>query len=348
MKVLHLPTIIAGNSLRLAHGEQELGLSSRMLNTETNPLKYETDIDFARLENENVLYGFMRRLKIFMKYRTDFDIYHFNFGHSLLFHPLFPFTHLDLPFYKKSSKLFVTYNGTDARQIPIVPELDKGLTTTFRNIIKRRGIKKMAKYVNHIWALNPDLLQYLPPDKATFLPYVADKNWEVLPPITLNKKTIRIAHAPTNRAVKGTAFILDALNRLKAKYTDRLEIDLIENVPHAEALLRYKKADIVIDQLMIGWYGGIANEVMTMGKLVAVYINENDAKKIPPDMARDLEQAHLQVTPETLYDALEEVFESPEKISHIAQAGQEYVLKWHAASYVAGITKAAYEKAMDM
>ena len=39
-----------------------------------------------------------------------------------------------------------------------------------------------------------------------------------------------------------------------------------------KALKIYEEADIVIDQVLIGWYGGFGVEVMKMGKPLAVYI----------------------------------------------------------------------------
>ncbi len=51
-----------------------------------------------------------------------------------------------------------------------------------------------------------------------------------------------------------------------------IRFEIIENKPNKEAIEIYKKADIVIDQVLVGWYGAFAVEVMKMGKPVAVFI----------------------------------------------------------------------------
>src|SRR5204862_6492338 len=80
---------------------------------------------------------------------------------------------------------------------------------------------------------------------------------------------LRIAHAPSKRAVKGTDDVLAAVDSLRARGAP-VELDLIEGVPNREACLRYAAADIVIDQLRVGWYGVLAVEAMARAKPVVV------------------------------------------------------------------------------
>ena len=35
-----------------------------------------------------------------------------------------------------------------------------------------------------------------------------------------------------------------------------IELLLVENVPFAEAQRMYRRADLLVDQLLVGWYGG--------------------------------------------------------------------------------------------
>src|SRR5256885_9029967 len=67
-------------------------------------------------------------------------------------------------------------------------------------------------------------------------------------PYTTLFRSLRIAHAPSKRAVKGTADVLAAVDSLRARGAP-VELDLIEGVPNREARLRYAAADVVIDQL---------------------------------------------------------------------------------------------------
>ena len=70
--------------------------------------------------------------------------------------------------------------------------------------------------------------------------------------------------------------MLAAVESLRAKGAP-VELDLIEGVPNAEARLRYAAADIVVDQLRVGWYGMLAIESMALAKPVVVHLDEQAA-----------------------------------------------------------------------
>ncbi len=63
---------------------------------------------------------------------------------------------------------------------------------------------------------------------------------------------------------------------------------MIENLTHEEALNEYSKIDVLVDQLLAGWYGGLAVEVMSLGKPVVAYIREEDLDFIPKKMKEDI------------------------------------------------------------
>ena len=61
-----------------------------------------------------------------------------------------------------------------------------------------------------------------------------------------------------------------------------------KKLSNKEARKRYETADILIDQLLAGWYGGLAVELMALGKPVICYIREDDLKYIPKEMRDEL------------------------------------------------------------
>src|SRR5256885_16359550 len=95
-------------------------------------------------------------------------------------------------------------------------------------------------------------------------------------PYTTLFRSLRIAHAPSKRAVKGRDDVLAAVDSLRARGAP-VELDLIEGVPNREARLRYAAADVVIDQLRVGWYGMLAIESMALAKPVVVYLDDEAA-----------------------------------------------------------------------
>jgi glycosyltransferase involved in cell wall biosynthesis len=153
---------------------------------------------------------------------------------------------------------------------------------------------------------------------------------------------VRIAHAPTNRQVKSTALLIEAVERLKAEGLD-VELDLIERVPWTQCLERKAKADIYFDQVILG-YGCNAIEAWSMG--IPVVAGGSD--ETLDEMERRF--GHLpfvHATEETIYDALKELVESSELRERYGQIGLEHVRKWHDASVVVEQLKRLYQRAME-
>ena len=85
---------------------------------------------------------------------------------------------------------------------------------------------------------------------------------------------------PTDRDVKGTAHVIAAVEALRQEGAS-IRLDLIEHVTHGEALGRLAAADLVVDQLVLGWYGAVAVEAMALGRPVLAYIREDEAEDNP-------------------------------------------------------------------
>jgi len=368
MKVLHLPTSVGGNAWGLAQGERALGLESSVLVAQDNWPDYPADIRL-HLEEVPTLFGKLARLAAtFFQIRGRYDIFHFNFGHSLISFPspakerlpaLFKHAdHRDLPFYPRTAGLFVTYQGCDARQkyptmerTRIGPCHDRncygGLCDSGRlDKYRRHGISQMARYVEHMWALNPDLLYFLPREKSSFLPYTIS-GWSDLPmrPPQLRQK-LRIVHAPTNREAKGSDMILASLKSVDSAHPGVIEIQLVENVSREQALKALREADLVVDQILVGWYGGVAVEAMKMAKPVIARVATEDLQFIPRQMAEDIQQTIIQADPGTIHEVLLRCIGDRDFLRLRAAASLEYVHRWHDPVKVATQVKQAYEVGM--
>lgn len=359
MKILHLPASVGGNAYGLAQGEQQLGLDSRVLSLNKTEFFYPTDI-FFDLKNKNLINQFIQRLRIFFQYRTGFDVYHFNFGSSLLHAPQFGLNLMDLPFYDSRAKKILMYQGCDARQKYSTMQRNKNLdlpaacfkkncyegmcNSGKRDSWRSKAIEKAAKYSDHFFALNPDLLYFLPPEKSSFLPYTLANFHEIKPkenPFFAQDK-IRIVHAPTQRVTKGTSYILQALEELKLEFRDKIEIKIVEHLSHDQALEIYRTADLFIDQVLIGWYGAAAVEVMKMGIPVAVYINPDHLQFVEKEMAMNL--PFLQVDIFNLKEKIRNFILQRDMAIELGQKGQAFVNQWHDPIRVARETLAIYKR----
>lgn len=152
---------------------------------------------------------------------------------------------------------------------------------------------------------------------------------------------IRIAHAPTNRAIKGTAAFLAAVARMQ---DDGLPVEpiLIEGVSHAECLRRKATADIVYDQLELG-YGCNAIEAWAMGVPVIAGIEDDDLRS--KMIAGWGSQPFLDATPKSLEKALRMLVRSERKRGYWAAEGTAHVERWHDEAVTVAILKGLYSNA---
>lgn len=352
MKVLHLPTSVGGNSWQLAQSERQLGLHSDVLYQTQNWLGYPADIILDKTGRfPNI---FMKSIIAALTIPQKYNVLHFNFGSTLIDIPERGIQHWDLSLYKKQ-RLFVTYNGCDARQkynqrheTPIYICNGASCTsplckTEKLDNIKAKRIQQFADAGTKFFALNPDLMYFLPED-TTFLPYTITGWDEIQPaPILSQKGTpLKIVHAPTNQAAKGTAGVLKAAEILAEQYPGKFELQLVEGVSHKDAIKLYREADLIIDQLRAGWFGAFAIECMKMGKPVIAYINQEDLHFIPVQMAKDVCEAFINANEYDLADVLKPFIEDPSLLLHRSSTALAFVHRWYDPIKTAAITKTAY------
>lgn len=132
--------------------------------------------------------------------------------------------------------------------------------------------------------------------------------------------------------------ILEALESLRSKHD--FELVLVERKTHSEAMEIYKSADFVIDQVLAGWYGGLAVEVMAMGKPVACYVRQEDQMFVPSGMLDDMPL--MRISPHTLRDDLDAIFERRSEWAAIGQRSRAYVERWHSPRRIAAAMKRIY------
>ena len=362
IRVLHCPTDVGGNPQNLARMECEFGTQSVSVVGQPSKFCYSSS---------RVLFGsgdglFLQEAKLwgFILFEArDFDVIHYNFGRPLVAYkpgrnPLWPpsqaartligrpyralFEFSDVALFKRTGKaIVVTYQGDDARQgdyclsnyeITFAGEVGPDYYTAKSDAHKRRQIAKFSRYADRIYALNPDLLSVLP-SAAKFLPYaiVDPRRWEPIYPEPRARP--RVLHAPSNRGVKGTRFLLEAVERLRREGV-AFDLELVENLPHAEARKRYTDADLVVDQLLAGWYGGFTVEVMALGKPVIVYLRASDLHVLPREMRAELPV--IEATPATIYDVLKEwLTVRRHALGERGRAARAYVERWHNARAIA-------------
>jgi glycosyltransferase involved in cell wall biosynthesis len=82
---------------------------------------------------------------------------------------------------------------------------------------------------------------------------------------------LRLIHAPNHRVLKGTDHIIRAVEGLRSEGV-AIELIIAEGVPNEQMPSLIQAADVVVDQLVIGWYAMLAIESMALGKPVICHI----------------------------------------------------------------------------
>jgi hypothetical protein len=356
LRVLHCPSAVGGHPVTLARAEREVGLASRSICLTENPFGYPADETVWRPEDGPIRRE-LARWRVFWRALRDFDVIHFNFGSSLApprvdenlgdgarrrfmawFYDVYAalLSQRDLPALCRAGKVIaVTYQGSDARQRAFTlshlePEIARQLPPDYfppgSDDLKERMIAGFSRHAHLIYALNPDLLHVLP-ERATFLPYanVDPRAYRVsLPDAT---RSPVVVHAPSRRANKGTAHIVRAVDRLRDEGVD-FDFILVEGTSNVVAQDLVSRADVVVDQVLAGWYGGIAVEAMAQGKPLVVRLSQPDLRFLPPEM-RD-EMPMISAGPDTITEVLRALLTvRRHELSDLGLRSRRYVERWH-------------------
>lgn len=325
MRILHAPHNIGGMAGVLARAQSSLGHCARAYSTAPDKFQYRAD------------YTLRNRFSIIEKYLTafrflwDFDIFHFYFGSSLLdnsFHDLLP-----LKFLRK--KIFFYFCGCDIRDEKATSHqyAISACNHCFPKLCNRNRIKarEAAAHFGRInFVSTPDLLEFMP--RSIHLPQAVDLD---LIDATLREpepkrdpNRLVIAHAPTNRQIKGTPFLLETVRALQARGYP-MDLLLIENRSHADALRVYRGADIAVDQLLIGSYGLLSAELMALGIPTLAYLR--------PDLIKHYseEPPLIQADPTNLERVLKHCVDHRDELANYRKAGPGFARRVHHPESVA-------------
>lgn len=323
LRVLHCPTDVGGHPCELARAERRIGLDSVVAVTRRGPFDYPVDIDLG-LADASRLRRLIGRVQLLAHAFGRYDVIHFNFGQRFL--PMLGPICLDLPLLRAAgARIFTTFQGCDVRLPTNCPICRSGNGRCALKLARARlqASRASARWSARTFALNPDLLDTVP--DAIFLPYARldPRSVQAVYPAA-HVGPLRVAHAPTNRMVKGTEAVLDSARQLGPL----IELDLIEGVTNEQALERIAQADVVVDQLRLGWYGGLAAEAMALGKPVIAFVDARARERIPRAMAEGMPV--ISAEPHSLVATLERLASVERStLPDRGKASRRFVERWH-------------------
>lgn len=360
MKILHGPFNIGNQPWSLSRAERRRGNISDLVVRSGTWFKYPAD-RILYDDSANRFQKAFRSALFGLSALRRYDVLHYYFGLTFLY-PGFPFSEstwkgrllnrlstIDLRIAKfLRTKRFMTLQGCDARLAGEGTKRNqwtmcsKGRCSAYETCIsildarRRYLIDHVLPLFDRVFYLNPELGHLIP--TGQFLPYANVEIDKFEPQYPSPKGKPKIVHAPSDGSIKGTQLILDALELLKSRF--EFELILVEKKSHEEALAIYRSADLAIDQVLAGWYGGFAVEMMAMGKPVACYIRESDLEFVPRAMRNDL--AILSINPGRLADDIAAILERRAAWPELGRRARLYVERWHNHDHIAEAMLAAY------
>lgn len=339
LRVLHGPSGSAGQPSCIARAQRMLGAIAHSIRLGDNKFNYHADI-------EHPVNGPSSYCDAFAKYASNYDVFHFYFrpffyDNMYCGYPM----GLDVLSLRASGKVvFVHFRGSEIRLHSMfetscphnyVLENPYNLISKFPEESQKQYLNLMRAICNGVLVTDPELLTYCP--GAEIVPRAIDlSDWRYVG-VSDSDEPPLIIHAPSRRAVKGTNFLLNALDKLRYEGVN-YRLQLVENMSNDEAKEAYRKADIVVDQLRIGWYGVLSVEAMALGKPVLVYIREDLRKYLPTDSPL------IVTSPDSIVNDLREIIQKRRNRSKISKIARSYVETVHDSSKIASSLLDLYKK----
>ena len=293
LRVVHCPVNMGSIGWTNVQFLRKKGVDARLVLFKPRRLRpYEVDVVL------DVPGNFVRRQIVLFRALAELlpttDIFHFYFGLTLVPRRL-QFPILDM--YGKKSVFH--YLGSDIR----------GKTPKELAYGKRASGEIVGSY---------DAIRWVP--EAHVVPNGLDLS-KYRPVSAPRHSPVRVVHAPTSRQKKGTEWIVDACARLP------VELDVVENTRHDEAVERYKQADIVVDQVLRDWHGIFSVEGMALGKPVVTSLDEDAVRQT--EEAFGVKVPIVSATADDLVEKLRPLVESFEERKRLGEAGRAYVEQVH-------------------
>jgi glycosyltransferase involved in cell wall biosynthesis len=292
VRVTHCPVNTAGIPWANVQALRARGVEAQLVVFNRYKLHPEADIDLQR--SGGLARQQATQWRAFARLARKTDIFHFYFGLTLL-----PKS-VQFPLLRALGKRSVMhFLGSDIR----------GRSPAELAWAQRAGARVVGSYDAARWV----------PDARVIPPGIDVRAIEPTPPTDRDRPVV--LHAPSSRSKKGTEHVVATCKELD------VELEIVEGLDHREAFERYRRADVIVDQLKAGWYGIFAIEAMALGKPVVTFLHDEAVRRT--EEAFGVEVPIVKATPETLAGALRPLIESAEERRRVGRASRAYVEEVH-------------------
>jgi len=158
--------------------------------------------------------------------------------------------------------------------------------------------------------------------------------------LPFSSSTVKIYHSVGNFDVrtssggvnlKSTHIWAPVVDRLKHEGHD-VEMIFFNDVPNKAVRYYQAQADVVVDMLTVGFFGANVREALMLGKPVICYLRPEWLESMRREIPEYVDEIPVvSATPETAYETLRDLVESPEQRREIGRRSREFAVKWHSA-----------------
>jgi glycosyltransferase involved in cell wall biosynthesis len=340
MKILHISSEnIANVPITLVHAHRRLGHYARLITFFKNSYGFEEDIvlnlPFSKLKTFSGIKKLFKIGTYSSVGKTELKYFNPKLIERVFFNIRDEFWKRKISRFSNfinSFDIYIYYGGLDfLRNCEIIRELKKkgkkiGIIYLGSDLRLRGIIRCVEECADRIFTVEFDHTFFHPRVEYIFLPIDV---WSLRTKEFRKKEYITICHAPTNRFLKGTDYLIDAYNELKDRYPVKLLI--LENMNHNDVLkIKYEECDIFVDQLTdFGGFGYGMNslESLGMGIPTITYLNEDYEKFIP-------DHPFINASYKNIKEKLEELLKDEELRKNKGFYGRLWVEKYHDAQVV--------------
>lgn len=301
MNIIHIKNL-ANTGMLFAEEQRKMGHNALCMEYFYNDIQPSDLIIEPDMNHSKIRRMLSMSRELYRKCIKGFDLIHFHHEPSFIGHSYLKLGGMDYPFLKlMKKKIILQYHGINPMKY------DNFFTQNFPNC-RFISTPNQFDFAKKDVVLLPD-----PVDVSKYKYEFKENEGEIV----IMTGCINIEH----EKIKGTNYMRRAVKKLQDEgYNIKLKV--IRKVPHDKAVELYKDADIVIDQLIVGWHGVFALENMLLGKPVCCYIMEKYDSYIP-------DNAIWKVNKENLAEQLKPLIEDISLRKQIADSGRKYALKNH-------------------
>lgn len=128
------------------------------------------------------------------------------------------------------------------------------------------------------------------------------------------------------RNVKGSPFVAAAVQRLRQE-GHKLEYLYLQDVPSRFMRFYQAQADIVVEQLIYGWFGSTGVETLSLGKPVVCYIRQEWRQRLLAAFPDYADVGVVEANTHTIYSVLKELVENPDLRSRYGTQARRFAEK---------------------